>query len=63
MIVKKETLVEFTMQAKKSNRIRMNKDTRNSTADQSQRMLNALEPGTIVPIHRYTKNYRNGVSA
>ena len=33
----------------------MNRDLRNSANDQSQRMLNALEPGTIVPIHRHTK--------
>ena len=28
-------------------------DLRNSPADQSQRMLNALEPGTVMPIHRH----------
>lgn len=55
MIVTKETLDELTVQAQKSDRLRMNKDMRNSTADQSQRMLNAIEPGTIVPIHRHTK--------
>jgi len=31
----------------------MNLDLRNSPADQSQRMLNALEPGTVMPIHRH----------
>ena len=31
----------------------MNLDLRNSPADQSQRMLNALEPGTKVPVHRH----------
>ena len=31
----------------------MNLDLRNSPADQSQRMLNAIEPGTILPIHRH----------
>lgn len=31
----------------------MNLDLRNSSNDQSQRMLNALEPGTTVPIHRH----------
>jgi hypothetical protein len=28
-------------------------DLRNSSEDKSQRMLNALEPGTIMPIHRH----------
>ena len=31
----------------------MNLDLRNTSADQSQRMLNALEPGTVMPIHRH----------
>lgn len=31
----------------------MNLDLRNSAADTSQRMLNALEPGTVLPIHRH----------
>ena len=31
----------------------MNYDLRNSSADQSQRMLNAIEPGSMVPIHRH----------
>jgi cupin fold WbuC family metalloprotein len=40
---------------KASPRLRMNYDLRNSDADQSQRMLNALEPGTPMPIHRHQK--------
>ena len=48
-------LDELTEQAKASPRLRMNMDLRNSDADQSQRMLNALEPGTPLPIHRHTK--------
>ena len=46
-------LNELTAQAKASPRLRMNLDLRNSPADQSQRMLNALEPGTVMPIHRH----------
>ena len=30
-------------------------DLRNSDADQSQRMLNAIEPGSPLPIHRHQK--------
>ena len=40
-------------QAKESPRLRMNYDLRTSSADTSQRMLNALLPGTKVPIHRH----------
>jgi cupin fold WbuC family metalloprotein len=46
-------LDELTAQAKASSRLRMNFDLRNSPNDQSQRMLNALEPGTVMPIHRH----------
>ena len=47
---------ELTAQAKASPRLRMNKDLRNSAEDLSQRMLNALEPGTPMPIHRHQKS-------
>ena len=40
-------------QAQTSPRLRMNFDLRNSAADQSQRMFNALQPGTVLPIHRH----------
>ena len=39
--------------AKESPRLRQHYDLRNSAADTSQRMLNALLPGTEVPIHRH----------
>ena len=41
-------------QAKSSPRLRQNFDLRTSTEDTSQRMLNALQPNTVVPIHRHT---------
>ena len=44
---------ELTAQAKASLRLRVNYDLRNTPDDQSQRMLNALEPGTVMPIHRH----------
>ena len=31
----------------------MNYDLRNSSEDQSQRMLNAIEPGSVIPVHRH----------
>ena len=48
-------LDNLTAQAKESPRLRMNLDLRNSDADSSQRMLNAIEPGSVVPIHRHQK--------
>ena len=48
-------LDKFTAQAKESPRLRMNLDLRNSDADSSQRILNAIEPGSVVPIHRHRK--------
>lgn len=53
MIITQALLDILTEQAKASPRLRMNYDLRNSDKDQSQRMLNALEPGTIMPIHRH----------
>ena len=53
MLISTAILNELTTQAKASPRLRMNLDLRNTPADQSQRMLNALEPGTVMPIHRH----------
>lgn len=44
---------ELTVQAKANPRMRQAYDLRTSPNDNSQRMLNALEPGTIMPIHRH----------
>ena len=43
-------------QAKESPRLRMNYDLRDSERDTSQRMLNAIEPGSQLPIHRHQKS-------
>ena len=53
MIIDQHILDALTAQAKESPRLRMNLDLRNSPEDQSQRMLNAIEPGTEMPIHRH----------
>ena len=53
MIIDQHILDSLTAQAQASPRLRMNLDLRNSPADQSQRMLNAIEPGTVLPIHRH----------
>ena len=53
MIIDKALLDELTEGAKTSPRLRMNRDLRNSPSDQSQRMLNAIEPGSELPVHRH----------
>jgi len=53
MKITQALLDELTEKAKASPRLRMNLDLRNSDQDQSQRMLNAIEPGSVVPIHRH----------
>lgn len=56
MIIDQALLDALTAQAKASPRLRMNFDLRNSDADSSQRMLNAIEPGSPLPIHRHMKS-------
>lgn len=53
MIIDEKILDELTVNAKASPRLRFGLDLRNTPEDSSQRMLNALEPGTIMPIHRH----------
>ena len=53
MIIDKKVLDELTAQAKENPRLRANLDLRDSAEDDSQRMLNAIEPGTVLPIHRH----------
>jgi len=56
MIFNKKVLENLTEKAKASPRLRCNLDLRNSPDDRSQRMLNALEPGTVMPIHRHKES-------
>lgn len=53
MTISQEILNNLSEQAKASPRLRMAMDLRNSPEDLSQRMLNALELGTVMPIHRH----------
>ena len=55
MKITQAILDELTAKAKESPRLRMNLDLRNSAEDTSQRMLNAIEPGSPLPIHRHQK--------
>lgn len=56
MKITQALLDSLTEQAKASPRLRMNYDLRNSESDQSQRMLNAIEPGSPLPVHRHQKS-------
>ena len=51
----KELLSDLHNKAQTSDRLRQNFDLRTTSEDTSQRMLNALEVGTHVPIHRHLK--------
>lgn len=50
---------ELLGQAATNSRLRMNYDLRTSAEDGGQRMLNALMPGTSVPIHRHPNSNEN----
>lgn len=53
MIIDSKLLDDLSVEAKSNPRLRKNYDLRNSENDCSQRMLNAIEPGTVMPIHRH----------
>lgn len=53
MIIGQAVLDQLTEKAKASPKLRMNLDLRNSPEDMSQRMLNAIEPGSLMDIHRH----------
>ena len=57
--INKSLLNDLFAKAKDSARMRMNYDLRTSASDNSQRMLNALLPGTTVPIHRHPLSNEN----
>lgn len=59
MEINKELLDKLFEQAKENPRLRQNYDLRTSSSDTSQRMLNALLPGTVVPIHRHPQSTEN----
>lgn len=52
-IIDNQLLKELNEQAKASPRLRMNYNFHNSLDEKCHRMLNAVEPGTEIPIHRH----------
>ena len=59
MEINKEFLGKLFEQTVVNPRLRQNFDLRTSANDNSQRMLNALLPGTVVPIHRHPQSTEN----
>lgn len=55
MLINEKLLDEVTEKAKASERLRMNYNLHDSLDAKAQRLLNALEPGTILPIHRHSE--------
>ena len=55
MKITQAILDKLTEEAKASERMRKNLDLRDTDSDCSQRMLNAIEPGSVLPIHRHQK--------
>ncbi len=55
-LINDNLLTELHQKAQESERQRMNFDMRTTPEDTSQRMLNVMEPGTHVPIHRHLKS-------
>ena len=53
MVINKKILDELTASAKASPRLRMNLNFHQSLEDKCHRMLNAVEPGSDIPIHRH----------
>ena len=53
MIIDNELLDKVSAQAQASDRLRMNYNLHESLDAKAQRLLNALEPGTVLPIHRH----------
>jgi cupin fold WbuC family metalloprotein len=53
MLINRELLDKVSAAAKRSERLRMNYNFHDSLAAPSQRLLNALEPGTVMPVHRH----------
>ena len=53
MVIDEQLLNSVSAQAKASPRLRMNFNFHRSLDEKCHRMLNAVEPGTVVPIHRH----------
>lgn len=62
MMIDQDLLDQLFEQAEENPRKRMNYDMRTSPEDGSQRLLNALLPGTVVPVHRHPNSNENFIA-
>jgi cupin fold WbuC family metalloprotein len=53
MLIDEQLLDDVTAKAQASERLRMNYNLHDSLEAKAQRLLNALEPGTMLPVHRH----------
>ena len=60
-LIDKQLLDDVNRQAQKSDRLRMNYNFHQSLDDRCHRFLNAVEPGTEVPIHRHLKTSETAI--
>ena len=55
-LIDQKLMDELSAQAKANPRLRQHYDLRDSADANSQQMLNAMEPGTVIPVHRHMKS-------
>ena len=53
MLLNRQLLEEITEQARQNPRLRMNYNLHDSLDAKAQRLFNAMEPGTVLPVHRH----------
>ena len=53
MLLNHQLLEEITEQARQTPRLRMNYNLHDSLDAKAQRLFNAMEPGTVLPVHRH----------
>ena len=53
MLLNHQLLEEITEQARQNPRLRMNYNLHDSLDAKAQRLFNAMEPGTVLPVHRH----------
>ena len=58
-VINQQLLDETSAKAQENERLRINYNIHSDLEDPVNRLLNALEPGTVVPIHRHLHPYKN----
>ena len=61
MEITEDLLTNLIDEARKSSKLRASFDLRNTQDDNSQRVLHAMEPGSVIPIHRHMASSETSV--